>query len=497
MRCAVYVRVSTDKEEQKSSLENQQQLFLNYIAQREGWILTEIYVDVQTGTTDKRENFLRMIDDVEARKFDCILAKELSRLARNGELAYKLRRILDSNKVHLITLDGAINTLEGDRGKFGLYAWLYEEESQRTSARIKAALRQQAIKGEFKGSRPPYGYRVENKQLVLRDDDTVDAVRLIYRLYLEGKGVEAIAKEMDRRRYPTPGQVSGFRNAGRYWQGSSVKEILSNPHYVGDLVQGRTEIRSVTDKTRDEVPESEWIVVENAHEGIISRRDFDTVQEMRNSRYKPRPKAKRHLFTNYLFCADCGTSLWYLQNRKGYVCGTFKKHGDTKCSSHSVKERVLKEIILRDLRSMAQLVVDKEQFIKRMESATNQGRREREKQLETFRRKVGELQAENKKFLKLLANEVISQEEYRDAVDQNHLEIQRIQSKVLTLESELNEQTQGQDLAKRMMTELEEVLKFQDLTEELLHRLVHRIEVKADGKPVIHYRFANPYVANA
>ncbi|WP_066369524.1 recombinase family protein [Neobacillus fumarioli] len=147
-----------------------------------------------------------------------------------------------------------------------MYAWLYEEESQRTSSRIKAVLKQKAINGEFKGSRPPYGYRVENKQLVPRDDDTVEAVRLIFRLYLEGKGVEAIAKEMDRQGYPTPGQVAGFRNAGRYWQGSSVKEILSNPHYVGDLVQGRTEIRSVTDKTRDEVPESEWIVIENAHE---------------------------------------------------------------------------------------------------------------------------------------------------------------------------------------------------------------------------------------
>lgn len=122
MRCAVYVRVSTDREEQKSSLENQKELFLNYISQREGWILTDFYIDVETGITDKRQNFLRMMEDAEQRKFDCILAKELSRLARNVELAYRIRRILHSTKVHLITLDGAINTPEGERDKFGLYA---------------------------------------------------------------------------------------------------------------------------------------------------------------------------------------------------------------------------------------------------------------------------------------------------------------------------------------------------------------------------------------
>jgi site-specific DNA recombinase len=497
MRCAVYVRVSTDKEEQKSSLENQQQLFLNYIAQREGWILTEFYIDVQSGTTEKRENFLRMIEDAELRKFDCILAKELSRLARNGELAYKIRRTLDSSKIHLITLDGAINTLEGNRDKFGLFAWLYEEESQRTSVRIKAALKQKASKGEFKGSRPPYGYRVENKQLVPRDDDTVEGVRLIYRLYLEGKGVEAIAKELDRKGFPTPGQVTGFRNAGRYWQGSSVTEILSNPHYVGDLVQGRTEVRSVTEKTRDDVPKSQWAIVENTHVGLISRHDFDAVQSMRKSRYAPRPKAKKHLFTNYLFCADCGKSLWYLQNRKGYVCGTFKKHGDTKCSSHSIKEKDLKRIILKDLRSMAKMVLDKDSFIEQMEQSANQGRREQERKLQNLRKKTDALQGENKKFLKLLAGEVISQEEYREAVDENHREIERIRAQIVRLESELFQHSQGTDLAKRMMAELDEVMKFPDLTEALLHRLIEKIEVNAHGKPVIYYRFADPFTVKA
>lgn len=132
MRCAVYVRVSTNKEEQKASLVNQKDLFLDFIA-KQGWTLYDIYVDVETGTTDKRPNFQRMIEDAENHKFDCILAKELSRIARNGELAYKIKRVLEDSKIHFITLDGAINTLEGNRDKFGLFAWLYEEERDRKS----------------------------------------------------------------------------------------------------------------------------------------------------------------------------------------------------------------------------------------------------------------------------------------------------------------------------------------------------------------------------
>ena len=159
--------------------------------------------------------------------------------------------MLNSYNIHLITLDGTINTLEDNTDKFGLFAWLYEEESQRISRRIKIALQQKAKSGEFKGSIPPYGYRVENKRLFLRNDETCEAVKLIYQLYLKGVGVDSIAKRLDEMGYPTPSKVAQKKNAGQYWHGSSVKLILQNPHYIGDMVQGRSTTKSVTNKGRD------------------------------------------------------------------------------------------------------------------------------------------------------------------------------------------------------------------------------------------------------
>ncbi|MCI1694011.1 MAG: recombinase family protein [Aneurinibacillus aneurinilyticus] len=130
-------------------------------------------------------------------------------------------------------------------------------------------------------------------------------------MYLEGKGFDAIARSLTREGYPTPAQVAGKKNAGVYWQGTSVKKILSNPHYVGDLVQGRQTTRSVTSKVRIEIPKDKHVVCKNAHPPIISREDFEAVQQYMEGRKKQqaKPKAKKHLFTNYLYCADCGKAL--------------------------------------------------------------------------------------------------------------------------------------------------------------------------------------------
>ncbi|OIJ16506.1 recombinase family protein [Anaerobacillus alkalidiazotrophicus] len=490
MRCAVYVRVSTDREEQKTSLDNQKSLFFNFIIQQ-GWDLYDFYVDVESGTTDKRASFKQLIEDAENKKFDCILAKELSRLARNGELSYKIRRVLNAHNIHLITLDGAINTLEDNTDKFGLYAWLYEEESQRISRRIKVALQQKARSGEFKGSNPPYGYRVENKKLYLRHDETCDAVKLIFQLYLNGVGIESIAKRLDEKGYPTPGQVAQKKNAGLYWQGSSVKLILKNPHYIGDLVQGRSTTKSVTDKGREIINQQNHIVVSHTHEPLIDREDFEAVQSMMKSRYVKRPKAKTHLFTNLIVCADCGTSLWYMQNRNGYVCGRYRKHGKHACTSHTIKEAALKAIIIEDLRKLTEVSINKGIFYEKIEKRIKRTEAEKGKKLAKMELQIEKLKNENRKFLKLLANEVISQEEYRDISVINQEKINQLGQEILQLKSN-NDGVADKEQLQKFYSIAESILSFNDLNEEILHRLIERIEVKEGGELIIHYKFANP-----
>ncbi|CAM3464503.1 recombinase family protein [Marinicrinis lubricantis] len=486
MRCAVYIRVSTDKEEQKQSLENQKNMFYQIIEDR-GWDVYKFYVDVESGTTDKRENLQRLIEDAEQRRFDVILAKELSRLARNGGLSYRIRDIAEQNRIHIITSDGAINTLEGNANMFGLYAWMYEQESQRTSERIKAVLSSKARKGEFKGSLPPYGYRVENDKLVIAEDETPNVVRRIFRMYLEGKGFDAIARTLTREGYPTPRQVLNKKNAGQFWHGSTIKLILSNPHYVGDLVQGRQTTRSVTSKAREDVPKERQIVVPNAHPALISREDFEAVQQYMSGRKRQqaKPKAKKHLFTNYLYCADCGKALWYVHYRKGYVCGNYYKHGKHACSQHSVKENELIEVILADIRNMAETLNENE-VMGRLEAKALQARKQAEKQRQSIQRRIDKLKEEKTGLIRLLASGTISEADYKQATESSNAELASLQEKLLAL-SALQGGTAESII--RLKKELQQFMKLDELTPEMVHRFIEKIEVKADGSVNIHYKF--------
>ncbi|WP_256358482.1 recombinase family protein [Bacillus sp. sid0103] len=410
MRCAIYIRVYTDKEEQKASLTNQRDLFNRYILDK-GWDIHEFYIDVESGTTEKREQLQQLISDAKAKKFDVILAKELSRLARNGRLSYEIRDIAEQNKVHIITLDNAINTLEGNEQMFGIYAWLYEQESQRTSDRVKAALKSRAQRGLFKGSNPPYGYAVKDGKLHIQSDSTPDIVRRIYREYLAGKGFDAIARGLYNEGIRTPAQISHKKNASDKWHGGTTRVILTNPHYTGDLVQGRSTTRSVTNKSRNENNPEDYILIPNTHEAIISKEDFNTVQQLIEHRKRIRPQAEKHLFTNTLYCSDCGHGMHFKANSKGYICGNYNKHGAKACSNHLTRENTLCLAILNDIRGLLSSL-DSTSYMEAIEAKVQKQRIQSQKQINFAKEEMTDLKSKKQKAVGLLVDEVISKEAY-------------------------------------------------------------------------------------
>lgn len=312
MKVAGYVRVSTNHEGQKESPENQKHMILDYITEN-NFDLYDFYTDIQTGTTDNREGLKKLIHNAETKEFDVIVAKELSRLGRNVELLYQLKRVAETKGVRLITLDGKVDTQDlSKQAMFGLYAWIYESESQRISDRIKSVYQMKYKSGKFMGSIPPYGYSIQEDKLVVRQDYTVNIVRDIFDKYLEGWGHDKIARYLTKNDIPTPSQVVGKANAGFYWQGRTVKGILQNPHYIGDLVQGRETSMNVTNKTRKLNAKEDWVIVPNTHQPIISRNVFEQVQmmlEQKARRGRGKTKAKKHLFTNVAYCSECGIVL--------------------------------------------------------------------------------------------------------------------------------------------------------------------------------------------
>lgn len=427
MRCAIYVRVSTNKEEQKTSLENQRALFLQYVSEK-GWSIFDFYVEIQTGTKSKRPELQRLIADAKAKKFDMIMAKELSRLARNGRLSYEIRDIVLLNNIHIITLDNAINTIEGNIDNFGLFAWLYEQESQRTSNRLKSTFLLNAQQGKFKGSIPPLGYRAENGKLFVRNDATPDIVRRIFRNFLKGKGYDAIARELNDEGIPTPSQIAGKAKASDMWQGSGVRLILTNQNYVGDLVQGKSTTKSVTIDTRNYKKTEDFIVVENQHEAIISRSEFTAVQQLILSRYRKRPQPEVHLFTNTAYCADCGRGMHFKKNCKGYMCGNYNKHGAKKCSDHLVREADLKHSILEDVRMLASNLNDVTVY-KKLENELNKINLRAEKQLATLENEITKQNTRKRVARDKNLDGKWTDEEYHDYVSEINQELLNLKQK--------------------------------------------------------------------
>ncbi|WP_400245559.1 recombinase family protein [Niallia sp. JL1B1071] len=491
LRCAIYARVSTEMDSQRTSIDNQIDLFRNYAAQND-WEIVEIYTDKQSGTKGNRPGLKTLIEDGKAGKFDVILAKELSRLARNGRLSYELRDICLINNIHIVCLDNSINTITGDVQNFGLFAWLYENESATSSRRNKAAKRTKANRGLFVGSNPPYGYYSENGQLKIREDNTPEIIRRIFREYLDGKGMDSIAKSFTAEKVPTPSQIANKSNSSPLWHATTIKNILNNQHYCGDLVQNRTETVSVTTTKRRILEVDKITIQENTHEPIISKETFQAVKKMLQSRTRTTTAPKKHLFTNVLFCENCQKGMWYKANQKGYRCGGNIKHGDTFCLNRVViREKELKNTILEDLQELFASIQD-EQFIKSLQKRLDQKKVSITNELTKIKNKANKLRTRKKDYLDMYADKIISREElieYREKIDQDVAELEKSKNEYQEKLEECESENYAIDLGKK----LKEVSLLSELTPQVLHSLVNKITCSIDGNLRIHYNFVNPF----
>ncbi len=494
MRCAIVVRVSTGRIEQESSLENQKRMFYKYVADN-GWDIYDFYVDQKSGTTEKREGLQRLFDDGIKGKYDIILAKELSRLARNVPLAYKIRDMVEQHDLNLITLDGAINTIEKKGNMFGLYAWIYELEAQNTSERLKMMFRTKAQMAEFNGSNPPYGYEVINKKLQIRNDSTPEIIRRIFLEYIEGNGFDAIARGLFNDGITTPSQLANKSNATEKWHGSTIRKILENPHYAGLLRQCREYKPTVTSKKRKVNDLSDQIIIENSHLPIIPLDKFLVVQEMIQGRKRKRPQSEMHIFTNTAVCSDCGRGMHFKKNCKGYMCGNYNKHGIKACSDHLVREADLIDYILKDLKALY-TKLNKNNYYKKLseKAATNKLKiaakiNENKEQLEVKK-------GDKTNLVISLANGIISKGEYQMAIKVTNEIISKLENSIYELTKEL----ENQDIEKELIDfkkNLDKFIQNKTLTPEMLHTLVDKIEVHADGTANVHYRFKEPTTPSA
>jgi len=383
---AGYIRLSRedgDKEE-SDSITNQRQMLEEYISQKNEFVLYNMFSDDgYTGTNFQRPGFQRMMEEIEKGNIECVIVKDLSRFGRDYiETGRYLERVFPQKGIRFIALTDGIDSHKQAYDMLLPIKNIFNEQYARDiSKKIQAAFKTKQKSGEFIGAFASYGYRKSagDKNRLVIDPYAASVVKRIFSLYLQGEGKAGIAKILNNEGILCPSEykkVNGehYKNSRKlqsttYWTYSTINKILNNELYIGNMVQGKKQQRMKHKQLQ--VKKENWIVVENTHEGIIEKGDWEKVQELLERRTRETDMTSgRNIFAGFLKCGDCKRSMvkhaW--RNADGtstcsFYCGTYKRVGKQYCTAHYIRFEALEEIVRNDLNLILKSVENLESII--------------------------------------------------------------------------------------------------------------------------------------
>ncbi|QXM06798.1 recombinase family protein [Crassaminicella indica] len=466
MRCAVYVRVSTEMETQKTSIAHQKNYFKKYIEDRK-WQLYKIYQDIESGRSIKnRVGLQELIEDSKKNRFDMILTKSISRFARNTLEGLILIRDLKSRNIRFVTIEDGFDSEEYDEFMFTLLLSIAQKESEKMSERIKFGKLCRAKKGYYNGSHAPYGYKkIDKYNIVPADDITNFVVKKIFSMYIEGNGLYKIAKELNDKGYPTPSQAARKKNSTSIWHQSTIRKILSNRFYIGDMVQNK---------------ENKPIIVKNTHAPIIDTVIFEEVQKRLEEKRRKVFKTK-HLFSGILICGECGSSMHYKKDKESYICGKLNKMGKKYCKGAYVKEALLKKIILSQLKKVVNENICKERFLNEIQNEIKI--KEEDGNIRNIKKRLNELERKKDRILDMLIDEIIDKKIYLKKIKKIEGET-RIN--IEYMENIVKKFTNSKEYVGSIVNE---IFILDDIDILYLNKLVKKIKIFKNKEVLIEYTF--------
>ena len=501
-KTALYCRLSQDDgiEGDSNSIQNQKAI-LQKFAEDHHFPSPCFYVDDGfSGGIFQRPAFQQMISDMENGEIGIIVTKDLSRLGRNQlHTGLYIEERFPMFGVRYIAINDNVDTDSSESNDLMPFKNLFNEWFIRdTSRKIRAVLKAKAERGERLGTRTPYGYRKDpdTKKLIV-DEEAAAIVRRIFAMCAGGSGPSQIARILKKEQILTPTMYAYTRygithtcldTAHPYnWSDSAIANLLENEIYLGNTVNMKHSSRSYKDKRRVEHPREECLVFENTHPALITREVWDMVQRVRKNKRRLTKMEEQNKYSGLVFCADCGSNMVLHRahtmsaSYNHFTCRTYKKDGEA-CTGHYIRECVLDEIVLEDLRRVTSAAREHPEkfaaYIGSKQSAELQREiRRQEKELAAMRKRKAELDAIFKKLYEDSVLGRITTEQFQMlsgsyteeqnlitvGIPQKENEIQRLRETVSGTDSFL-------DKAKRY-TDITE------LTPELLRLFIERIVV--------------------
>ena len=513
--CAGYNRLSdADNKNDESSSIQSQKMIIDSFAKFNNFQIVKHYVDDgYSGGNFDRPGFKEMIEDIEKGKINCVITKDLSRLGRE---MYKTGNYIEEyfreHGVRYIAINDSYDSTVGD-SMLGIRLSVNDLYLRDVSKKVKTSLKAKQTKGDYIGSFPRYGYKKDSndKHKLIVDEEVRYVVELIYDLALEGKSPRKIAEILTLKKIPIPiihkGEPRGkniTENDGfGIWKRQTVKDILTSEMYIGNMVQNTFNKVSYNSKKLRKNDTSEYIVVPNTHEAIISKETFDKVQDLLNSRTKDKKTDSQleYLLGGLLYCKECGRSIRISKDvlkttvRHYTQCNLYTRKGKFGvCSSHRINYDWLEEDIIEYLQNIC------EDFCKyyvfneledNSEEIVIKNLREINKKIEKI---DNEINSHKNMIDSLYIDKVsglVDEDMYKRIYDKTKTEIKKLEIELeeLVRKKDNNKSVQNTSSFNRCKKSVLDYMSLKNPTKKQIMRLIDRIEIDKDKKIYVHLKF--------
>lgn len=522
---ALYCRLSRDDgmDGESNSIANQKNLLLQK-AKEKGLTDTKFYVDDgYTGTNFNRPGFQQMLSDIEMGYIYAVMVKDLSRLGRDYVSVGNYTDVyFPDHDIRFIAVNDGIDSEEGESEIAPFKNILNEMYARDISKKIRSSHRLRGSMGEPL-SQPPYGYMksAENKKKWVIDPEAAEVVKSIFKMCLEGKGNETIARILQEKQILVPmayWQSKGLPRGGKKtqpnpykWCKTTIQKILSQQEYCGDVINFKTCSKSFKNKTRLPNDPENWAIFKDVHEPIIARGDFEKVQTLiaKTKRRAPKPKnGEKSIFCDLLFCGDCHGKLRHHTNTINkdihyFVCANNKVDYRGECPGrHYVRADAIEQVVMLELRRMAEfLAADEEAFAELLAQKTDKELLKEKKHDEAeLQKAIARNDTVSHLYEKLYEDNAIgkvSDEWFMQLSHKYETERLELKAKIKTLSQKLSECGQREQERENFTSAIRRFMRMDRLTAPLLRELIDHIDIfETEGKGknrtqriVIYYRF--------
>lgn len=507
-KAGLYARLSHEKEEniERGTIETQMELMKNYVKDHEDIVIEEEYYDASfTGTNFERPDFQRMLEDAKTGRINCIIVKDLSRLGRNYvEMGNYIERVFPFLNVRFIAVTDDFDSFRpGTDLMMPLKNIVNEFYAKDISKKVSTAHRRKWTTDEYMCGFAPYGYlksKTEKNRIVV-DEATAGNVRLIYKLFLEGKGYTPIAKYLNEQGIMSPlmylkslGYQQDVKTNG-VWTKTTVKSILTNQAYIGSAVHGKVVIEKYNNIPLHATDPSEWVIVENTHEPLVDKDIFEKAQERVKEisdayfakEFTKHPPNEKNLLKGKIVCGDCGKGMRLSpRTTKSYVyfCGTFSDSINPACSRHKIDQEDVNKAVFAQISNHMRCCIDALRVIREL-NARSSGLKKYDVYEKAITRQRRELEKVNRKFSELYGDyseHLINESEYLTLKQQYLLKSEALKKEIDNLLVSQNLYSKNYKIDEDWENLINKYLKCRKLNKELADAFVDKVQVFEDGR---------------